>query len=285
MFKSLARRGTAVSAAVTLTLLAGTSCSDSTSPAQSAAAATGVTGGDFHSLVSDPLTAGRLYVGGHTGVARSDDAGHTWSAIAVLDGADAMGWAIDSDAIWISGHPGIKVSFDGGVTFESRIDGLPDTDVHALGGGGGTLYAAGPGIGVAASADSGASWTTLTTDAGQTFFGRILVDPNDSDRLIAADVQLGAVTSIDGGVTWTSLGSEPAAWVSSGESFATIYASGGATPQRSRDGGVTWEPIVVPAGATLVEAGRNGTLYTGVHDGNAVTVWTSTDDGQTWTPA
>ena len=265
-------------------LLAAAGCGDD-APTQSAGDTAGVTGGDFHSLVADPSTAGRLYVGGHTSVARSDDGGHTWKPITALDSADAMGWAIEPDAIWVSGHPGILVSFDGGATFESRTDGLPDPDVHALGGSGAVVYAAGPGIGVASSADGGVSWTSMTTDAGQAFFGRILVDPNDSDHLIAADVQVGAVASTDGGRTWTPLGSEPAAWVSSNGSFTTLYASGGPTPQRSRDGGVTWELFVVPAGATLIEAYSEGTLYAGVHDGNAVTVWISTDDGVTWTRA
>ncbi len=280
MFSS---RAFAISA--TITLLVGlTGCSDEASD-RSAGDTAGVTGGDFHSLVADPEIAGRLYVGGHTSVARSDDGGHTWTAIAALDGADAMGWAIETDAIWVSGHPGVMVSFDGGTTFASRTDGLPDSDVHAFGGTTDTVYAAGPGIGVASSTDSGITWTSLTTEAGQAFFGRIVVDPNNPEHLIAADVQVGAVTSTDGGRTWTALGSEPSAWVSSEESFATIYSSGGPTPQRTRDGGETWEVLVVPAGATLVEAGADGVLYTGVHDGNAVTVWASTDDGQTWTRA
>ena len=38
----------------------------------------------------------------------------------------------------------------------------------------------------------------------------------------------------------------------------------------------------VPAGTILVEASPAGTLYAGVHDGNTVTVWVSTDDGVTW---
>ena len=274
-------RWLAVGAAATF-FLAAAGCADAATPSPASDAA-GLTGGDFHSLVADPTTAGRLYVGGHTSVARSDDGGRSWTAIAALDSADAMGWAIKPEAIWVSGHPGIKVSFDGGVTFEDRTEALPDTDVHAFGAGDTTIYAAGPGIGVASSTDSGISWTTLTTDTGHAFFGRILVDPNDPDHLIAADVQVGAVTSTDGGITWTALGSEPAAWVSSGDSFTTLYASGGTTPQRSRDGGATWESVIAPAGATLLEAGSDGTLYAGVHDGNAVIVWISTDDGATWT--
>ena len=281
MLDVLLSKRLAVGAAATF-FLAVAGCADAATPS-SARETVGETGGDFHSLVADPDTPGRLYVGGHAKVARSDDGGRSWTAMAALDSADAMGWAIEPETIWVSGHPGIVMSVDGGVTFEGRSDSLPDTDVHAFGAGDTAIYAAGPGIGVATSMDSGTSWTVLTAEVGQAFFGRILVDPNDPDHLIAADVQVGAMMSADGGITWTALGSEPAAWVSSGDSFTTLYASGGPTPQRSRDGGGTWESVIVPAGATLLEAGSDGVLYTGVHDGNAVVVWISTDDGATWT--
>ena len=265
-------------AAVVLATLAGCA-SDSAGPA--ADSSVGVTGGDFHSLVADPFVVGRLYAGGHTNVARSDDGGRTWTKVSALDRADAMGWAIVPDGMWVSGHPGLNVSVDGGVTFASRNAGLPDTDVHAFGASGGRLYAAGPGIGVARSTDMGESWTTVTSDAGQAFFGRILVDPADPSHLIAADVQNGVTASRDGGRTWTPLGTDPASWVSSADDLETIYASGGPTPQRSRDRGATWETIDVPEGTTLVEAATE-ILFAGVHDGRAVTVWTSSDDGATW---
>ena len=264
--------------AVVLAALAGCA-SDEVAPV--ADPSVGVTGGDFHSLVADPFVAGRLYAGGHTNVAQSDDGGKTWTNVSVLDGADAMGWGIQPDAMWVSGHPGVNVSVDGGVTFARRNAGLPDTDVHAFGASGGTLYAAGPGIGLAMSTDMGESWTTVTSDAGQSFFGRILVDAADPSHLIAADVQSGVTESRDGGRTWTPLGTNPASWVSSADGLETIYASGGPTPQRSRDRGATWETIDVPDGTTLVEA-ATGILYAGVHDGHAVAVWTSGDDGATW---
>lgn len=242
----------------------------------------GVTGSDFHSLVADPITAGRVYVGGHSNVARSEDGGKTWTTISVLDGVDAMGWAIQPDRIWVSGHPGLSMSVDGGITYARQNAGLPDTDVHAFGAAGSNLYAAGPGIGVSTSADLGESWTTLTSRTGQAFFGRILIDAADSSHLIAADVQDGVTESRDGGRTWSRLGTNPAAWVSSVDGLATIYASGGPTPQRSRDGGATWQSLDVPEGATLIEAGAEGKVYAGVHDGRAVAVWTSNDDGTTW---
>ena len=100
------------SAAAGLLALAG--CAGGNSPSSSGTSG-GVTGGDFHSLVADPSTAGRIYVGGHTNVSRSDDNGKTWMAVAALDGADAMGWTIEPGRIWVSGHPGLNLSIDGGI--------------------------------------------------------------------------------------------------------------------------------------------------------------------------
>lgn len=92
------------------------------------------------------------------------------------------------------------------VTTRARRHGLPDTDVHAFGAAGSTLYAAGPANGVIASTDGGKNWETRTDNAGQSFFGRILIGPNDDQHLVAADARAGAMESIDGGRAWRRLG-------------------------------------------------------------------------------
>ena len=258
-------------------------CSTDETPQPGATrASAAVTGGDFHSLVADPTDPARLYAGGHAHVARSEDGGTSWQTVEVLDDVDAMGWSITDGAIWVSGHPGLTVSRDGGSTFDQANDGLDDTDVHAFGAVGTQLYAAGPGIGVAASADGGATWTTMTRASGQAFFGRMLIDPADTAHVVAADGRAGVVESRNGGRTWTALGTDPATWVSSPDGLATIYASGGPSAQQTADGGASWSPVALPAGATLLEAASDGRLYAGVHDGNAVTVWSSSDNGGTW---
>ncbi len=280
MRSSRSRIGAPLAVAALAIALGATACGGSTTPPETASAG-GATGGDFHSLVADPTVSGRIFVGGHTDVSRSDDSGRTWAAVPALNDADAMGWGVESSAMWVSGHPGLNLSVDGGVTFERRNSGLPDTDVHAFGSAGQTLYAAGPGLGVVGSANGGTSWAPLSSAAGQSFFGRILIDPADAGHLIAADVQNGASESNDGGRTWTPLGTQPASWVSSADGLSTLFASGGTVAERSRDGGRTWEPMTIPVGATLVEA-TFGTLYAGVHDGESVTIWVSVDDGISW---
>ena len=159
-------------------------------------------GGDLHSLVVHPTRPATLYVGGHEGVAVSADGGATWEPLPTLRGADAMGWAFLGGRILVGGHPGLWVSDDGGRKFELRNAGLPATDIHALGAGGGVLYAASPQIGVFASTDGGRTWEVRTDRVGQGFMGRILVDPDDPEHVVAPDMGAGAVESTDGGRTW-----------------------------------------------------------------------------------
>lgn len=242
----------------------------------------GVVGADFHSLVVDPTIPGRLFVGGHQAVSVSSDGGHTWARMSSLNDADAMGWGFTAGEVFVSGHPGINRSTDAASTFRRSNSGLPDTDVHAFGASATTLYAAGPVLGVIASADDGRTWTSRTNDAGQSFFGQILVDQADDQRLVAADARAGAASSTDGGRTWRRLGGPAAAvWVS--RSGDTLFASG-QTAAKTSDGGATWTNLELPSGATLVEADPKNPdlLYTGVHDGDAVTVWVSRDGGATW---
>ena len=241
------------------------------------------TGSDFHSIVADPTEADVVYVGGHQAVSRSTDAGATWERVDSLDDADAMGWGFTDDAMFVSGHPGLTVATAGLASFARDNDGLPDTDLHALGAGGGTVYAAGPGAGVVASTDAGATWETRTTDAGQPFFGRIIVD-DDGTTLTASDTQQGPVRSTDGGRTWTALDGPASTWLTR-TSDGTLIASGG--PQGAyvlEDG--NWERLAIPDGAQLVEADPHtpGRLFAGGHSGTTADVWVSTDDGRTWAP-
>ncbi len=60
-------------------------------------------GGDLHTVTA---IDGRLYVGGHDGVAVSSDEGQSWKAVSSLEGADAMGWAQTSSGLLVGGHPG-----------------------------------------------------------------------------------------------------------------------------------------------------------------------------------
>ena len=275
----------ALGAAVLVAVAVSGNGGDDDGRATSGPAGAGFVGGDLHSLVADPTTPGRIFVWGHEAVPASADGGRTWRRVDSLDDADAMGWAFTDSAVYVSGHPGIRRSIDGGVGFEKVYEGLPNTDIHAFGASASTLYGAGPATGVTASTDGGRTWSARTTAHGQSFFGRILTDPGDDEHLIAADARAGVVESTDGGQSWRRLGGPPSAlWVS--RSGGSLYASGPRGAARSANGGETWEDLALPKGATLVEAhpSEAATLYAGVHEGTTVQVLVSRDGGMRWSP-
>ena len=246
-------------------------------------------GGDLHSFVAAPVEPGLLFVGGHQAVSVSKDGGLTWTAVESLHGADAMGWAVLDAGIWVGGHPGLEVSTDGGRSFEPRNDGLPATDIHALGGTGSMLFAASPAAGFLASSDAGTTWEVRNPTVGQSFMGALLVDPSNPDHIVAPDSRAGAVQSLDGGRNWTVLGGVPGAmWVSwDPADLDRIVVSGLGAAAMSGDGGATWEPLDVPPGSSIVQidpTDRETWYAAALTEDGAVAVSVSSDGGTTWDP-
>ena len=245
-------------------------------------------GGDLHSFVSVPGTDDLLFAGGHSAVSLSRDGGRTWSAVESLQDADAMGWAFLDGSIWVGGHPGLEVSTDGGQTFQPHNDGLPATDVHALGGTGSVLYASSPAAGFLASSDGGTTWEIRNPGVGQAFMGAMVVDPSDPDRIVAPDMSAGAVETTDGGRTWRVLGGLPGAmWVSwNPGDTSRIVVSGMGVAAVTGDGGATWSSVEVPANTSVVQIDPNDptTWYAAaLSEDGTVDVSSSADGGSTWT--
>lgn len=241
-------------------------------------------GGDLHTLVIDPARPQRLFVAGHQAAATSTDAGRTWTQVPSLENADGMGWAFLGDTVWMGGHPGLRRSIAGG-DFEPAGGELSSSDVHALGGAGGVLYAASPARGLLASTDGGETWEVRSTGAGQGFMGAIVADPEDPDHLLVPDMQAGVVESRDGGRSWEPLGSPGMAMsvTAVGGRMDDLVVAGNGEAARSRDGGRNWDPIDVPE-ATMVVAGAadDGALYAAALDGDVARVSRSSDGGDTW---
>jgi photosystem II stability/assembly factor-like uncharacterized protein len=244
-----------------------------------------VVGADLHSLVTPDGTT--LYAGGHTAVSVSHDGGATWSRVPSLDDADAMAWAFLDGSVWVGGHPGLSVSTDEGSTFTQHDDGLPATDIHSLGGSGDLLYAGSPGAGFLVSLDGGTTWNVVNPQVGQSFMGRIQVDPRDPEHAITTDMQAGAVETSDGGRTWKALGGVPGAmWITWDPKHVDhLLVAGDGRAAVSSDGGATWSPVTVPTGVTVVEMDPTDPrhLFAAAHDGNSARIWVSTDGGGTWT--
>jgi hypothetical protein len=255
-------------------------------PGPGVASSNPVVGGDLHSLVVDPTDPNTLYIGSHQGVSVSTDRGKTWRVEATLNGADAMGWAFTDEAILVGGHPGIAVSTDGGATFEPRNEGLPSTDVHALGSGDEIIYAGLAGVGTLASTDDGQSWEMRSDQVGGAFMGRIQVDSSDEEHLLAPDMQAGAVESTDGGRSWEALGGVSGAmWVSWDQADTDhIIVTGQGSAAVSPNGGKSWESLEIPVGTSIVEFSPHDPklLFAAVLEAPEASVYVSRDGGATW---
>ena len=270
-------------AAVAVIAVVATRSGDGGSRSSADGAAGSFVGGDLHTLVIDPTNPQRLFVAGHQAAGTSTDGGRTWSQVPSLANADGMGWAFLGDTVWMGGHPVLRRSVAGG-DFESAGGELSSSDVHALGGADGVLYAGSPARGLLASTDDGETWEVRSTDAGQGFMGAIVVDPDDPEHLLAPDMQAGAVESRDGGRTWEPLGSPGMAMsvTTVGGSVEDLVVAGNGQAARSRDGGQTWDRIEVPEATLVVAGAEDGSLFAAALDGDVARVSHSTDAGATW---
>ena len=232
-------------------------------------------GGDLHAV--GELNS-RTFVGGHAGAGSRTDSGG-WTQIESLANKDVMGWAASGATILAGGHGGLYASGDDGSTFD-QIDGLPVSDVHALGASGDKVYLASPESGTLVSTDGGTTFEERST-AGRDFMGTIWVDPTDPDMAIAPSMQDGAVKTSDGGATWTPLGSAPGATAvavdTTGSRLVSLSMDGA---QVSTDGGASWTAVNVPENSATAAYTPDGNLVVAVLESDRAVVYQQT--GSRW---
>jgi photosystem II stability/assembly factor-like uncharacterized protein len=274
----------AVASVATLIIFATTQRARTPSSESASQASRPTVGGDLHTL---NFAGDGLYVGGHAAAAVSRDNGRTWTQITSLEGADAMGWATPQNTVLVGGHTGLYRSTDNGATFRPATGAAAVSDVHALGGSGKDLYLASPRAGLLVSSDAGASWRLRNSEVGRAFMGTLLVDPTDSDRVLATDMSAGLTISTNGGLSWKSLGAPlgamSSAWnPSDRKHIVAVTMSGGL---RSLDAGTTWQSLNLPPGSSVITYSPDGgALFAGVLNAPQAIIYRSTDDGATWNP-
>lgn len=166
----------------------------------------------------------------------------------------------------------------------------------------GTILVGTAGQGILRSVDDGATWHRLGLKEAIEFDGvvrSLAVDPSDPARVLAgADV--GMCISLDGGGHFKRVDSamnQQTVWAIAFDPSnpKMVYAGTGAPSRarmhRSRDGGLSWEPLAIelpefcqgvnrPRILTIcVNPVRSGEVWFGVEEGGA---WRSPDCGDTW---
>ena len=179
----------------------------------------------------------------------SHDGGHSWEN-ATLSGADAMALAIpssDASRRYVAGHNVFLVSSDGGQTWSSQANNLPDLDIHSFAAAPSDplrLYAFTVGSGLLFTSDDGGSnWEALVPPEGVEA-GRLPVSVTADDPL-------------------------------------HLYGAAGSQLAESRDGGKSWQLPDGPGSTILAVAvapDDDSTIFAGTETG----LWKREADGQ-WT--
>ncbi|MDI3340120.1 MAG: hypothetical protein QJR03_06265 [Sphaerobacter sp.] len=203
---------------------------------------------DFHAVAFDPTDARTLYFGHHQGMKMSRDGGETWQDTIVRD-ADVM-----------------------------QI-GIPVSDPRRR-------YLAGHGLFVFSS-DGGETWEQPATNLPDYDLHGFAVAPSDPLRVYAFAVGAsGLFTSGDGGLTWEQR-SLPPGDVAGMLPLAVapddplhLYAAVDDMVAESRDGGQTWQTVPGPKAmitALAASVTTPGVLYAGTDQG----IWARSPQG-TW---
>jgi len=193
--------------------------------------------------------------------------------------------AASPDTVFFGHHGGLKVSRDGGRTWQDAT--LRNADAMALAAPASNpnvMYAAGHNV-FFRSEDGGRTWTEVQSNLPGLDIHAFAADPENGEVVYAFVVGFGLFRSEDGGTTWglRSPSVSPVG-LAVGETLDIVYAAAGDFGvARSDDGGRTWERTGGPRGAALAIAfdGAGGRLYVSV-TGDRPGLYVSEDSGATW---
>ncbi|MBZ5661819.1 MAG: hypothetical protein LAO08_15560 [Acidobacteriia bacterium] len=163
---------------------------------------------NFDSIAIDPHDPNTIYAGTYHLPWKTVDGGKTWAPIrqGMVDDSDVMSVTIDqnnSSHIFASACSGIYHSSDAGANW-AKFKGIPKDSrrtVHILQDPKRplTVYAATT-EGLWKTSDDGANWRLITPASWSIL--SMLIDPENSDRLILGTERLGVQVSADGGQTY-----------------------------------------------------------------------------------
>jgi photosystem II stability/assembly factor-like uncharacterized protein len=204
-------------------------------------------------ITASPAAPNVVYAEEESRIARSSDAGETWTTI--------------------------EPTLSGDLDFSLDLAVAPSDSSR--------LYVALLTSGILSSEDGGASWAAVPSNLGSFYnFGGspadLAVDPSDPS-VVYATHWMGLHRTNNAGTTWQRIGYAQSVAVDRQDS-SVIYATGGVHRlSRSYDRGTTWVPIppedrgIV---AVAVDPSVSGVLYAST----SMRVYRSDDFGTTWTP-
>ena len=212
---------------------------------------------NFDSIAIDPRDPETIYAGTYHLPWKTVDGGKTWAPIhqGMVDDSDVMSITIDQNNpshVFASACSGIYHSADGGATW-TKFKGIPNDSrrtVHILQDPKRplTVYAATT-EGLWKTSDDGAAWH-LVTPASWSILS-MLIDPENSDRLILGTERLGIQLSDNGGQTYRASNQgfshrrivDAAVDPQHPEHSLVVLTSSFEPLLETSDGGRTWTPL------------------------------------------
>lgn len=237
----------------------------------------------------------------YEGVLHSADGGQTWGLMnAGLPSHGLTSIASDPDqpgALFVGTNDwrGVLRSTDSGISWDyydyhGEMPGAMITNLAFTRASGGNLVAGTQDGRILAHPRSSDAWV-LRFGLPKGVVTALVTAPGDDTVLYAGTSRGIILRSLDGSLTWEAVGqianqfnitSLTVAPADTQEVYASTYGNGGYTIWRSRDGGVTWEPVagqgIGRAPIYSLTAGGPGGLYAGTQDG----LFVSADDGAKW---
>ncbi len=156
------------------------------------------------------FSSGHPAIGGNIGFQKSEDGGLTWKKI-----SDGLNGPVDfhamtispanSDLVYGSYQGAVQRSIDGGKNWEKFPVNFIIVNFTADPNDENVVYAASP-QGLFVSKDKGQTWDKLTEAGNENgFVSTVIIDPQNSLRLIAYAEDKGLIESIDGGKKWNPI--------------------------------------------------------------------------------
>jgi hypothetical protein len=159
---------------------------------------------DFHQMTVSLVDPDVIY-GAHGSLQRSEDGGHTWSVVGSLP-ADLISLAAsgqDMDTLHAGTRDGLKISQDGGRSWQALLTGVAVSVVAVTGEG--DLFAFVPGHGLVRADEGTADFVTLAQGWGDHVLLHLAFDTDEPRRIFAASQHGAVFASEDGGLTWSEL--------------------------------------------------------------------------------
>ncbi len=159
-------------------------------------------GGSALTIVAD--TTGTIYSGTqYGGLQKSEDFGTTWAQAGWFGSVRAMILSKNGD-LYIPGYQSVAKSVDGGASFETFSEGLPErfTATSFAENLAGDIFASSD-SGLYVSRDEGSTWSSVNSDLPSKTIRRVFIS---SDNHIYVNVySTGVYRSLDDGVSWQNI--------------------------------------------------------------------------------